>query len=262
MKLTIYQIDAFTNKLFAGNPAAVCPLTEWLADDVMLKIAAENNLAETAFFVKRDDVFELRWFTPTTEVPLCGHATLASAFVIFNCLGVETETIQFVSPHSGNLSVARQNEMLILDFPSFQTKECDIPAGLIEALGATPQKTLKASSTWIISHFADENTISAMTPDMTALSKLSAREIIVTAPGKDSDFVVRMFAPKIGISEDPVTGGIQCALTPYWSRILGKQKLFARQISQRGGELFCELKGDRVKIGGNAVLYLKGEITI
>jgi PhzF family phenazine biosynthesis protein len=262
MNLTIYQVDAFTREVFHGNPAAVCPLTEWLPDNTMQRIAAENNLAETAFFVPRGDVYELRWFTPTTEVPLCGHATLASSFVIFHCLGVNADTINFISPHSGALSVTRQGDLLVLDFPAFPFAEIETPAGMSEALGRAPLKVWRAQKTWLMALFAHESDIAGMAPDLAAVNKLPGREIIVTAPGRESDFVVRMFGPAIGIPEDPVTGGIQCVLTPYWSEVLGKQKVHARQLSARGGELYCEMAGNRVKIGGHAALYLKGEIYI
>jgi len=262
MNLTIYQVDAFTKQIFAGNPAAVCPLTEWLADDVMQRIALENNLSETAFFVKKDGVYEIRWFTPTIEIDLCGHATLASAFVIFNFLGETESVINLYSPRSGNLSVEKQGDRLILDFPSRPPVECELPADVTEAVGATPVKSWEAQGNMLMLLFESEAEIKCLNPDMSALSKLDFDEVIVTAKGADADFVSRLFAPRIGIPEDPVTGATHCSLIPYWAQQTGKEKLYARQLSSRGGELFCELRGNRVKIGGNGVLYLKGEIYV
>ncbi len=262
MNLTIYQVDAFTKQVFAGNPAAVCPLTEWLADDVMQRIALENNLSETAFFVKKDGVYEIRWFTPTIEIDLCGHATLASAFVIFNYLGETESVIKLHSHRSGDLSVEKQGDRFVLDFPSYPVAECELPDGAAEAVGATPAKSFEAQGNMLFLLLASETEIKSLQPDMSALSKLKYDEVIVTTRGDASDFVSRMFAPRIGIPEDPVTGAIHCSLIPYWAEQLGKEKLYARQISARGGELFCELNGDRVKIGGNATLYLKGEIYV
>lgn len=262
MKLEIFQVDAFTNKLFAGNPAAICPLSEWLADDLMLKIAAENNLAETAFFVKQTSVYEIRWFTPAVEINLCGHATLGSAFVLFNCLNLEENQIKFHSHKSGDLSVEKQGDRYVLDFPSYGVNEIEIDEKLVEAVGKKPLQMWETQGNMVMMLFENESDIANINPDMSALGKIPFDEIIVTAKGNSSDFVSRMFAPRIGIPEDPVTGAIHCSLIPFWAEKLGKTELFARQISARGGELFCELKGDRVKIGGNAVLYLKGEIYV
>jgi len=262
MNLTIFQVDAFTKEPFGGNPAAVCPLTEWLADDVMLKIAAENNLSETAFFVKKDDVYEIRWFTPGVEVNLCGHATLASSYVIFNCLGETSDVIKLHSHRSGNLSVEKQGDRLILDFPKYGLNEIGIDEKLVEAVGKRPLQTWETQGNMVFMLFEKESDIAEITPDMSALAKLAFDEVIVTAKGDSADFVSRMFAPRIGIPEDPVTGAIHCSLIPFWAERLGKETLYARQISARGGELFCELKGERVKIGGNATLYLKGEIYV
>jgi len=262
MNLQIFQVDAFTNRLFAGNPAAVCPLTEWLEDDAMLKIAAENNLAETAFLVKKDDVYEIRWFTPVVEMNLCGHATLASAFVIFDCLKLEENKVEFYSSKSGKLSVEKQDEILILDFPRYGVNEIEIDADLVEAVGKKPLQTWETQGNMVLMLFDAEDDIKNIAPDMSALGKIPFDEVIVTAKGDSADFVSRMFAPRIGIPEDPVTGAIHCSLIPFWAERLGKETLYARQISARGGELFCELKGERVKIGGNATLYLKGEIYV
>lgn len=262
MKISIFQVDAFTNKPFGGNPAAVCPLDEWLPDEKMLRIADENNLSETAFFIKKDDVYEIRWFTPAVEVNLCGHATLATSHVIFNCLGLEDKTIKFHSHRSGDLGVEKQGDVLVLDFPAYELNETKAPKELIEALGRAPKQEWETQGNMIMLLFENEAIIRSFAPDMSALAKLPYDEVIVTAPGEDADFVSRMFAPKIGIPEDPVTGAIHCSLIPYWAGQTGKTKLFAQQVSKRGGELFCELAGDRVKIGGNATLYLKGEIYV
>ena len=262
MNLQIFQVDAFTKKPLSGNPAAVCPLEEWLADETMLKIAAENNLSETAFFVRKDGFYEIRWFTPTIEVNLCGHATLATAFVIFNCLNLENETINFYSSKSGKLSVEKQGDVLVLDFPGYGVSEIEIEENLVEAVGKRPLQTWETQGNMVLMLFENESDIAAIAPDISALRKIPFDEIIVTAKGSESDFVSRMFAPRIGIAEDPVTGAIHCSLIPFWAERLGKETLYARQISARGGELFCELNGERVKIGGNAALYLKGEIYV
>ncbi len=260
MKLTIYQVDAFTNEVFKGNPAAICPLENWLDADLMQKIALENNLSETAFFVKNSDVYEIRWFTPTYEIDLCGHATIASAFVIFNILKLETKLINFHSHKSGKLSVEKKEDLLVLDFPSRPVSPCEVPNGLIEAIGKQPIEILKARDYFLV--YENEQEVSAIQPNFSKLLEIDAHGFIVTAKGDSSDFVSRFFAPEVGVFEDPVTGSSHCNLIPYWAEKLGKNELFGRQISQRGGELFCELNGDRVKIGGNAVLYLKGEIYI
>lgn len=262
MKLDIFQVDAFTSKPFGGNPAAVVPLTEWLPDETMLNIAAENNLSETAFFVKNEDGYNIRWFTPTVEVNLCGHATLASSHVIFNCLKQEDKFIRFHSDRSGELGVERNGDLMILDFPSYPVNEIEQSAELADAVGKIPAKAWETQGNMVILLMESESDIRSLEPDMSALGNVPFDEVIATAPGDDSDFVSRMFAPRIGIPEDPVTGAIHCSLIPYWAEQLGKDKLFARQVSKRGGELFCELSGDRVKIGGSAMLYLKGEIYI
>jgi PhzF family phenazine biosynthesis protein len=262
MKLQIFQVDAFTSKPFGGNPAAVVPLDSWLADDLMLNIAAENNLSETAFFVPDGGKYHIRWFTPTVEVNLCGHATLATSHVIFNDLKLEDEIIRFHSDRSGELSVLRDGDKLVLDFPSYPMTEIGGVSGLADAVGAEPKQTWEAQGNMVFMLVDSEDQIKALDPDMSLLAKLPYDEVIVTAAGETSDFVSRMFAPRIGIPEDPVTGAIHCSLIPYWAERLGKNELFAGQVSARGGELFCKLKGDRVKIGGNAVTFLKGEIFI
>ena len=264
MKLEIFQVDAFTKNIFGGNPAAVCPLDAWLSDETMQQIAAENNLAETAFFVKNGDGYDLRWFTPTVEMDLCGHATLASAYVLCELLGEKSDMLKFQT-QSGELTVEKNDDLLVLDFPSRPAVACRAPDGLIEAIGKTPREVLKSRDYMMV--YESEDDVRAVSPDFAAMLKISALKIpahgvIVTAPGKDCDFVSRFFAPEVGVFEDPVTGSSHCTLIPYWAEKLEKNNLFARQVSARGGELFCELIGDRVKIGGNAVLYLKGEINV
>jgi len=259
MKLDIYQVDAFTEKIFAGNPAAICPLDEWISDESMQKIALENNLSETAFFVRREDFCELRWFTPTFEIDLCGHATLASAFVLFELLGATENVLKFQTK-SGLLTVEKKNDLLVLDFPSRPAQKCETPANLIDAIGKTPKEVLKSRDYLMV--YESEDEIRRINPNFAELLKIDAHAVIVTAKGDRSDFVSRFFAPELGVFEDPVTGSAHCTLIPYWAEKLGKTELFARQISERGGELFCELRGDRVKIGGRAALYLKGEIYI
>jgi PhzF family phenazine biosynthesis protein len=259
MDLQIFQVDAFTREAFHGNPAAVVPLDEWLDSETMLSIAAENNLAETAFFVKSGDGFELKWFTPEVEMDLCGHATLASAFVLWNELGFESDEIAFET-RSGTLKVARDGELMVLDFPSRPAEETDFPDGLAEALGDAPQTVLKSRD--YLAVFNTESEVLGLRPDFKAVKDLGVHAVIVTAPGDRSDFVSRFFAPSVGVDEDPVTGSAHCTLIPYWAERLGKNDLYARQISSRGGEIFCTLVGDRVRMGGNAVLYLKGEIYV
>ena len=259
MKLPIYQVDAFTSKPFAGNPAAIVPLDAWLPDDVMQNIAAENNLAETAFFVPSKKGYDLRWFTPTVEMDLCGHATIASGYVLFEILGSDQSFLRFQT-RSGELTVEKTGDRYVLDFPSRPAVQVEAPAGLIEAIDAEPKEVLKSRDFMLV--YESEADILAINPDFNLLSKLDVHAVIVTAKGDSSDFVSRFFAPKVGVNEDPVTGSAHCTLIPYWVDKLGKNDLYARQVSSRGGELFCELRGDRVKIGGNAVLYLTGEIFI
>lgn len=258
MKLEIFQVDAFTNKPFGGNPAAVVPLESWLADDVMQNIAAENNLSETAFFVRNGDFFDIRWFTPTFEIDLCGHATLASAHVIFSDLGLAEDKIKFCSHKSGELGVNKVDGLYVLDFPSRPPFTTDLPDGLIEAIGKTPKEVWRSRDYFLV--YENEQEIRDIQPNFSKLAEIPTHAVIVTAPGTDSDFVSRFFAPEAGINEDPVTGSAHCNLIPFWAGRLGKNEMFARQVSKRGGELFCELAGDRVKIGGNAVTFLKGEI--
>lgn len=260
MKLDIYQVDAFASEVFKGNPAAICPLESWLDAELMQRVALENNLSETAFFVKNADVYEIRWFTPAYEIDLCGHATLASAFVIFEVLKLEEKRVTFHSHKSGELTVEKNGDRLTLDFPSRPVSPARAPEGLIEAIGKEPKEVFKARDYFLV--YETEQEVADIKPDFTALLKIDAHGFIVTAKGDSADFVSRFFAPEVGVMEDPVTGSAHCNLIPFWAEKLGKTELFARQISARGGELFCELQGDRVKIGGNAVLYLKGEIYV
>ncbi len=256
MKIPLYQIDAFTSKVFSGNPAGVCPLENWLSDEQMQSIAMENNLAETAFFVKQHDHYQLRWFTPKVEVDLCGHATLASAFVIFNYLDPAAQSISFQTK-SGTLIVRRESDLLAMDFPARKAKPYSIDIEFFEnALGALPEEILFSRDFLVV--FESEQFVRSLKPDMDLLMKLDGLGVIVTAPGDNSDFVSRFFAPKVGIPEDPVTGSAHCTLIPYWAEKLGKKKLHAFQVSPRGGELFCEDLGERVKIAGNAVRYSEG----
>ncbi|MFD0793979.1 PhzF family phenazine biosynthesis protein [Mucilaginibacter litoreus] len=261
MTIKIYQADAFTDKLFGGNPAAVCPLDEWLPDATMQKIAMENNLAETAFFVKKDDGYLLRWFTPELEIDLCGHATLASAHIIFTELGYGKDTIYFDTVKAGTLIVKRDGDKYLLDFPSRPPFAADIPEGLIAALGGVkPKEVYRARDYMLV--YENEEQITAMVPDHSALAKIDTLGVIVTAPGKDVNFVSRFFAPAAGVPEDPVTGSAHCNLIPYWASRLGKNELHAYQLSSRKGELWCELKGDRVIMAGKAVTYLRGAIEV
>lgn len=259
MSIPIYQADAFTSQLFGGNPAAICPLTEWLSDEVMQKIARENNLAETAFFVPAANGFKLRWFTPEFEIDLCGHATLASAHILFTELGYAQDTVYFETVKAGILTVKRDDGKYTMDFPSRPPIPIEAPVGLIEALGEKHPVAILRSRDYFL-EYESEDDIADIAPDFFALSKMDTVGIIVTAKGKQADFVSRFFAPGAGIPEDPVTGSAHCNLIPYWAHKLGKDKLHAYQISARKGELWCENKGDRVLMSGNAVTYLKGEI--
>jgi PhzF family phenazine biosynthesis protein len=259
MTIPIYQADAFTSQLFGGNPAAICPLTEWLPDEAMQKIAIENNLAETAFFVKKDNGYFLRWFTPEYEIDLCGHATLASAHILFTQLGYKGDTINFDTVKAGILTVKKDGDKYQMDFPSRPPIRIETPNGLIEALGGKKPVGVYRSRDYFLEYKTEED-IADMSPDFFALSKMDTVGVIVTAPGKNVDFVSRFFAPGAGIAEDPVTGSAHCNLIPYWAKKLRKNKLHALQISPRKGELWCELKGERVLMSGNAVTYLKGEI--
>lgn len=259
MQIPIYQVDAFSSHIFAGNPAAVCPLNQWLPDDTLQAVAAENNLSETAFFVRNGDAYDLRWFTPLVEVDLCGHATLASAWVLFHELHATGNRIAF-NTKSGSLTVEKRGELLALNFPARPPAPVQPCPGLVEALGGKPEIILAASDYLVVyPHAADVKTLQ---PDMAALSKIDKFAVIVTAPGDTCDFVSRFFAPGKGVPEDPVTGRAHCTLIPYWSNRFNKDILHARQLSKRGGELYCQMLGDRVEIAGRSVLFLKGEISL
>lgn len=269
MKLPLYWIDAFSSRPFHGNPAGVVPLETWLPDEVMQRIAFENGLSETAFFVPTGPGrYHLRWFTPAVEVELCGHATLASACVLFTQLGFAGGAITFDS-RSGPLSVAHRDGLFELDFPSRPAESAPAPETLVRALGRTPETVRKTKGSWLLVYPRADDVL-GLRPDHTLLREVTPGRMIVTAPGQDCDFVSRFFAPDAGIAEDPVTGGAHTTLIPYWAGRLGKTKLHARQVSARGGELFCAFcpsanpgaGGDRVKIAGHAVLYLRGEIQV
>ena len=255
MLIPYFHVDAFASGLFSGNPAGVCILADWLPDQTLQAISAENSLAETAFLVRRAAAYDLRWFTPALEVDLCGHATLAAAHVLFTHFGLQGTDVRFQT-QSGQLGVTRDGDKLTLDFPTWPAKKCEAPKGLIEGLGATP--TYVAKNRDFLAVFDSIDDVRRLRPDFPTLEKLDALGIIVTAPGRDCDFVSRFFAPRAGILEDPVTGSAHCTLTAYWAERLGKKKLHARQISPRGGELGCELKGDRVSISGRAFTYMTG----
>jgi PhzF family phenazine biosynthesis protein len=259
MKVRLYQVDAFTSRLFAGNPAAVCPLESWLDDQTMQAIAAENNLAETAFFVGSGGRYDLRWFTPLVEVDLCGHATLASAFVIFNRLEPSLEAVSFRSK-SGELRVTRSGDRLTLDFPAWPPERREVSGALTRALGAAPREAWESHD--LMAVYDSEDDVRRLTPAMDLVAALEGFAVIATAPGQTADFVSRFFAPRQGIPEDPVTGRAHCTLVPYWARRLGKPRLHALQLSRRGGELFCEDRGDRVAISGHAVQFLEGTIEV
>ncbi|MEO7725390.1 MAG: PhzF family phenazine biosynthesis protein [Chthoniobacterales bacterium] len=257
MKIPYFEIAAFTERAFAGNPAGVCLLEEWLPDEQLQAIAAENNLAETAFVIARQDHFDLRWMTPTVEVDLCGHATLAAAHVLFRHREYAGKTARFLT-QSGELKVERDGDKLVLDFPSLPAGAITRADDLSAALGAAPETILKGRD--YIAIFSSQEEVAAIKAHMVLVSNLDAQGVVVTGPGDDCDFVSRYFAPAAGIPEDPVTGSTHCTLIPYWSQRLGKKEFFARQISARGGELFCEDRGDRVGIGGAAVTYVEGKI--
>lgn len=262
MKLKLYQIDAFTDHVFGGNPAAVCLLDDWLESSLMQNIAQENNLAETAFIVQNNSTFEIRWFTPEIEVDLCGHATLASAYVIFNYYGYNEKTIRFYSNRSGELFVEKGvGGLMTLDFPTDELIAIQANTEVNKAIGLTPQRTFKGKTDYLLIYNSQEE-IEEITPNIHLLDQLKCRGVIISAPGESVDFVSRFFSPQCGIPEDPVTGSAHTTMTPYWSKILNKTKMTAKQLSARGGDLSCEYLGERVKISGKAVPYLIGEIQI
>jgi PhzF family phenazine biosynthesis protein len=260
MRIPFFWIDAFSARAFAGNPAGVCPLDEWLPDDMLQEIAKENNLSETAYFVPRGDGFDLRWFTPEMEVDLCGHGTLASGKVVLDELRKEASSVHFHS-RSGPLAVERKGDLLELDFPNQPGEPIEAPEGMASALGASPIEVLR-SVNYDLAVFETQDQVAALEPNETLLLEQKALGLIATAPGDRVDFVSRFFAPKAGIFEDPVTGSAHCVSTPYWAERLGKQRLIAHQISKRGGELRCTLRGERVDIAGHAVLYMRGDILV
>lgn len=258
MKVPYFQVDAFTSRPFSGNPAGVCLLDRWLPDDQLQQIAFENGLPETSFLVREKKSYALRWFTPTQEVDLCGHATLAAAHVL-------NDHFRFSSPwhfhtKSGLLTVSASERLLTLDFPARPAAPVAAPADLMVGLGATPAESYLARDYMAVFSTAAE--VQALEPNLAALARLDCLGIIATAPGDDCDFVSRFFAPGAGIPEDPVTGSAHCTLVPFWSERLGRDQLFARQVSPRGGELWCERRGDRIFISGHAVTYLEGQIAI
>lgn len=261
MKIPLFHIDAFSSDVFKGNPAAVCLLESWLPEEVLQSIAFEHNLSETAFVVKEEkEIFQLKWFTPKIEIDLCGHATLSAAHVLYNIYDFGNKSIKF-STLSGILPVTKNVDgKLTLDFPSCSLNSVTMEDAMQNALGIHVKETFK--SKFILIVLDNERQILDISPDFPALKNLKPLGIIVTAPGLDSDYVYRFFAPLAGIDEDPVTGSANCMLAPYWSKRLNKKSLYARQLSERGGELWCTLSGERVLISGYAVTYMQGTINI
>lgn len=262
MQIPIYQVDAFSDGPFTGNPAAVCPLTDWLPEDLMQSIAAENNLSETAFYIPLGSDYHIRWFTPAVEVDLCGHATLAASFVIFRSLPSQTRSIRLLS-RSGWLTVSRdERDSLTLDFPADPVDRVEIlPEGLAEGLGVPILEVMRGRFDLLV-RLSDDASVKGLKPDLRLLAGIPVRGIIVTAPGEDCDFVSRFFGPACGVDEDPVTGSAHCTLTNYWASRTGGSKFVARQCSQRGGLLRCELTSDRVLITGKCHLFMAGDIFI
>lgn len=259
MRLQLFQVDAFADRVFEGNPAAVCPLQAWPDDALLQSIAEENNLSETAFFVPAGEAFELRWFTPVDEVDLCGHATLACAHVLYMHLGYAGQAVRFLT-RSGELSVSRSGEGLSMDFPASPPHVVEAPAALAAGLGRAPDGVLAGFD--YIAVYASEDEVVALAPDFARLKHLDLRGVVATAPGRTDDFVSRCFYPKLGIDEDPVTGSAHCQLAPYWAARLGKSRLSARQVSRRGGSIGCMVEGDRVQLTGTAADYMTAEINI
>lgn len=262
-KINIFQVDSFTDILFLGNPAAVCVLDKWISNELMQSIAGENNLAETAFVVPNGSEFEIRWFTPIVEVDLCGHATLATAFVLFNCYYYPNPVIKFYSHRSGLLAVKKDNDMIILDFPtdSLNSLSEEQSISLEKCIGIKPIESYKGKTDYI-AVIENESALQNLQPNFNEISKLKARGLVVTAKGETVDFVSRFFAPQSGINEDPVTGSTHTSLLPLWAKKLGKETFLAHQLSKRGGQIFCEYKNERCLIGGKAKLYMKGAINI
>jgi PhzF family phenazine biosynthesis protein len=261
MKLTIYQVDAFAEKIFSGNPAAIVPLENWIDEELMQQVAMENNLSETAFFVKTDDGYHIRWFTPEYEIDLCGHATLASAYIIKNFIEPPLQEISFSTQRAGLLKASTSDGIYTLDFPSRMPVVCEVPDKLLKSLGVSNAIEILRSRDYFVV-LPTEEAVKNVEPDFTAMKGLDAIGVIVTAKGHSADIVSRCFYPGAGIPEDPVTGSAHCNIVPYWSQKLGKTELFCKQFSLRGGDLQCELKGDRVLLSGKCVLFLKGEINV
>ncbi len=260
MKIKIFQVDAFASAVFKGNPAAVCPLKKWLPDQVMQNIAMENNLSETAFFIEDDNTFHIRWFTPKAELDLAGHPTLATAHVILNEFKRNIKLINFKTKIGDTLKVTYKDNLYLMDFPSRPPKNIDEIDILVDALGKKPKKLLAYRD--LIAIFDNQDEIQSMNPNIDTLKKLSYPSVVITAIGNEVDFVSRNFAPKLGISEDPVTGSSHCELIPYWSKILNKKEMIAYQLSERGGKIYCGHNNDRVSLGGEAITFLRGEIEI
>lgn len=261
MKLTVYHVDAFAEKIFTGNPAAVVPLSNWLSDELMQKIAMENNLSETAYFIKTDEGYHLRWFTPEYEIDLCGHATLASAYIIKNFIEPELADINFSTQKAGVLKASAKDGLYMLDFPSRMPQACEVPSQLLKSLGVTTVVEVLRSRDYFVV-LPNEDAVKNIEPDYTLMKELDTIGVIVTAKGQSADVVSRCFYPGAGIPEDPVTGSAHCNVVPYWSNKLATTKLFCKQLSSRGGDLQCELVGDRVLMSGKCVLYMQGEIDI
>tara|TARA_B100000965_G_scaffold355190_1_gene332385 strand:- start:1636 stop:2418 length:783 start_codon:yes stop_codon:yes gene_type:complete len=260
VKIPIYQVDAFTSELFKGNPAAVCPLNEWLPDQIMQNIAKENNLSETAFYIEDNNTFHIRWFTPKAEIDLAGHPTLAASHIIMTEIKSRIMNLKFKTKIGDTLSVSINKNLYFMDFPSRPPKKVDNNEILCEALGKKPKELLAYRD--LIAVFDNQDAIISLNPDIEKLKKLNYPSVVVTALGDNSDFVSRNFAPKLGIPEDPVTGSSHCELIPYWSRILNKKEMIAHQLSERGGKIYCRLKDNRVSLGGEAITFLRGEIEI
>jgi PhzF family phenazine biosynthesis protein len=261
MKFSIYQVDAFAETVFSGNPAAIIPLENWIDEALMQKIAMENNLSETAFIVKEDEVYQIRWFTPENEVDLCGHATLASAYVIKNFIEPHIAEIDFSTQKVGELKASAKEGMYTLDFPARIPEPCTVPEDLLKILGTSiAVEILKSRDYFVV--LPDEEAVKNIEPDFLLMQQLDTFGVIVTAKGQSADVVSRCFYPGAGINEDPVTGSAHCNIVPYWAQKLGKTKLHCKQLSKRGGSLDCELAGDRVLMTGKCVLFLQGEIDI
>jgi PhzF family phenazine biosynthesis protein len=260
MKISFYQVDTFTNELFKGNPAAICVLEHWLGEKVLQNIAAENNLSETAFLVQKNQTYDIRWFTPTVEVDLCGHATLGSAFVIFNYLDKSSNKISFNSK-SGELIALREKDFITLDFPTILGQPCNAMERIASALDLQPLEVFKGSMDYMAVLESEEG-VRQCRPNLNLIKDLDARGLVVTARGEKADFVSRWFGPQVGVKEDPVTGSAHCMLAPYWAKKLNKTKLQAEQLSLRAGKIHCQVNGEHVLLSGEAVLYLQGLITI